>query len=51
MRIWKTIKRDILFAEEMTDKELFKLLLMCAAATPIVIVFTWLMFGAAYALQ
>lgn len=51
MRLWRTIKREILFAEEMTDRELFKLFLMCLAAVPIVVVFTWLMFGAAYALQ
>ena len=45
MRIWKTLKREILFAEEMSDKDLFLLFVMCAAATPLVVVLTWLLFA------
>jgi hypothetical protein len=51
MNTWRWIKKEILFAEELTDKELAILMLQCLAAVPVVIIFTWLMFGAGYALQ
>lgn len=51
MRIWKAIKREILFAEEMSDKDLFLLFVMCAAATPLVVVLTWLLFAAGHLIQ
>jgi len=51
MRLWRTIKREILFAEELTDWELLILTLKYTVALPVLIILTWLMFGAAYALQ
>jgi len=51
MSTWRWIKREVLFAEELTDKELMILALKYTVAAPFLIILTWMMFGAGYVLQ
>ena len=51
MKTWRFIKREVLFAEELTDRELLILALKYTVAAPFLIILTWMMFGAGYALQ
>ncbi|HCW73915.1 MAG TPA: hypothetical protein DHM90_09095 [Clostridiaceae bacterium] len=48
---WNWIKREIFFAEEMSNKEFLQMIAACAVMVPVVIVFVWLIFAAGYALQ
>ena len=46
---WSWIKREVLFAEKMTDKELFKLTIQYVVSFPFVIAFIWMIFAIGYA--
>jgi len=48
---WNWVKREIFFAEEMTNAEFFSLLFWCAVAIPFVVGITWLVFAVGYAFQ
>lgn len=45
------IKREIFFAEEMSNKEFFQMLLMCVFLVPVVIVVVIMIFAGGFALQ
>lgn len=49
--VWNWIKREIFFAEEMSNKEFWQMMLACAVMVPVFIAFVWLIFAGGYALQ
>ena len=48
--IWNWIKKEVLFAEELTNKELLTLTLKYIIAIPFIIAGTWLLFATLHAL-
>ena len=47
---WNWIKKEVLFAEELTNKELLTLTLKYIIAIPFIIAGTWLLFATLHAL-
>lgn len=46
---WNWIKREVLFAEDISEKELIKISLGALLAVPMLIAITWMIFAIGYA--